>query len=156
MIVIKQNTITNGYQRITPISYKSHPPSGVPFSIPRCFHKRRASAEIVVLLVLLVWWLEIPRSNTFEYEVIEFFSGVGRIASLATHVGFKSAAVDIEYGAEYAKMHKTRSPMDLNSSAGLMWLGCFHIAFFPLFQICYSKDGDKFPCISHRSLIAHF
>ena len=84
----------------------------------------------MVTLVLLVWWLEIPRSQASEYQVVEFFSGVGRIAALATHVGFQSAAVDIEYGTEYAKKHNTRSPMDLNSNAGLMSLGCFWVSLF--------------------------
>ena len=64
--------------------------------------------------------------------MVEFFSGVGRIAALATHVGFQSAAVDIEYGTEYAKKHNTRSPMDLNSNAGLMSLGCFWVSLFYL------------------------
>ena len=56
-----------------------------------------------MLLVLLVWFLDIPKSEEAPYQVIEYFSGVGRIASIAKHTGLKSAAVDIDYGEEYAK-----------------------------------------------------
>lgn len=56
--------------------------------------------------------------------MVEFFSGVGRIAVLAKTFGYKSAAIDIEIGQEYAK-HRggIRSPMDINSNAGLMFHG---------------------------------
>ena len=75
-----------------------------------------------MLLVLLVWFLDIPKSEEAPYQVIEYFSGVGRIASIAKHTGLKSAAVDIDYGEEYANKRgkRTRSPMDINSNAGLV------------------------------------
>ena len=78
--------------------------------------------KVVVLLVLLVWWLDIPKSEEAPYQVIEYFSGVGRIAGIAKRTGLKSAAVDIEQGEEYAKKRgkRTRSPMDINSNAGLV------------------------------------
>jgi len=77
---------------------------------------------VVVLLVLLVWFLDIPKSEEAPYQVIEYFSGVGRIAGIAKQTGLKSAAVDIEQGEEYAKKRgkRTRSPMDINSNAGLV------------------------------------
>ena len=80
-------------------------------------------AEVVVLLVLLVWWLDLPESQTEPYQVIEYFSGVARIAMLAQYMGFTTAALDIEYGMQYAKAHGKRSPMDINSNAGLVLLG---------------------------------
>lgn len=93
--------------------------------------KRLRYPKVVVLLVLLVWWLDLPGPEDSEYQVVEFFSGVGRIASLAKHSGYKSAAVDIEYGYEYAKQHNKRSPMDINSNAGLMLRGVsFQYTFF--------------------------
>ena len=82
-----------------------------------------AMAQVVVLLILLVWWLEIPRCQQSEYQVVEFYSGVGRIAELAAEVGFVAAAVDKDYGMDYAKKNTKRSPMDINSNAGLMSLG---------------------------------
>ena len=82
-----------------------------------------AMAQVVVLLILLVWWLEIPRCQQSEYQVVEFYSGVGRIAKLAAKVGFVAAAVDKDYGLDYAKKNTKRSPMDINSNAGLMSLG---------------------------------
>ena len=75
--------------------------------------------KVVVLLVLLTWWLELPKDGE-AYQVLEFFAGVGRIASMSRYAGFRSAAVDIEYGKSTGK--RARPPMDLNSNAGLMSL----------------------------------
>lgn len=55
--------------------------------------------------------------------MVEIFSGVGRIAGLAKTYGYKSAALDIEIGNEYAQKHQKRSPMDINSNAGLAFPG---------------------------------
>ncbi|CAK9032855.1 unnamed protein product, partial [Durusdinium trenchii] len=73
--------------------------------------------KVVVLLVLLTWWLELPKDGE-AYQVLEFFAGVGRIASMSRYAGFRSAAVDIEYGKSTGK--RARPPMDLNSNAGLI------------------------------------
>lgn len=75
-----------------------------------------------MLLVLLTWWLDIDK--TANYQVVELFSGVGRIAAFAKFVGYKSVAVDIKYGQEYAQKTGKRSPMDMNSNAGLMFPNC--------------------------------
>ncbi|CAL1136134.1 unnamed protein product, partial [Cladocopium goreaui] len=94
-----------------------------------------AMAQVVVLLILLVWWLEIPRCQQSEYQVVEFYSGVGRIAELAAKVGFVAAAVDKDYGMDYAKKNTKRSPMDINSNAGLIL--AIHILLFGEWeQIC--------------------
>ena len=69
--------------------------------------------------MLLTWWLELPKDGE-AYQVLEFFAGVGRIASMSRYAGFRSAAVDIEYGKSTGK--RARPPMDLNSNAGLMSL----------------------------------
>lgn len=83
---------------------------------------------MVVLLVLLVWWMDIPgRHPTEPYQVIEFFAGVGRIASLAKHCGYKSAAVDLTYGQDVGASLGKRSPMDLNSNAGMVFRVCMYI-----------------------------
>ncbi|CAK9030772.1 unnamed protein product [Durusdinium trenchii] len=57
-------------------------------------------AKVVVLLVLLVWWLDLPKEEENPYQVLEFFSGVGRIAALSKLGGLRSAAVDIVNGEE--------------------------------------------------------
>ena len=82
--------------------------------------------EAIILLILLVWWLELPASDPSEgpYQVVEYFSGVGRIARLAAYFGFEVAALDIEYGADYSNRTGKRSPMDINSNAGLLNHGC--------------------------------
>lgn len=78
--------------------------------------------------MLLVWWMDIPgRHPTEPYQVIEFFAGVGRIASLAKHCGYKSAAVDLTYGQDVGASLGKRSPMDLNSNAGMVFRVCMYI-----------------------------
>ena len=80
----------------------------------------------MVLLVLLVWWLDLPKCDAHgkPYRVLELFAGVGRIAAIAKHCGFSSAAVDIEYGKDVGKRMGKRSPMDLNSNAGMVFPIC--------------------------------
>ncbi len=82
------------------------------------------AAKVVVLLVLLVWWLDLPKSGAENnpFEVLEFFAGVGRIAGISKYCGYKSAAVDLDYG-RYSSVG-SRSSMDINSDAGLVLLNC--------------------------------
>lgn len=68
-----------------------------------------------IFLVLLVWWMNISPDE--GYQVIEYFAGVARISALCHWVGYKSIAYDKDFGK--AKQGK-RSPMDLNSNAGLV------------------------------------
>lgn len=79
-----------------------------------------APHEVLIFLVLMVSWMEDPPEVQSEYEVLEFFAGVGRIAQLSEKVGMKSVAYDIDYGNPRAKQTGKRSSMDLNSSAGLV------------------------------------
>ena len=58
-----------------------------------------------------------------DYVLLEFFSGVARIARLSSWVGYKSAAYDIEYD-DTKSSRSGRSVMDLNSDAGYMCLDC--------------------------------
>lgn len=81
-------------------------------------------AQVSVLLVLLVWWLDAPKKEG-AYQVTEFFSGVGRIATIAKHTGLKSVAYDIDYGVHWCSQNPKikRSPMDLNGNGGLVFPG---------------------------------
>lgn len=72
------------------------------------------------MLVLLTWWLDLPEHH--DYQTLEFFAGVGRIAAMSQFCGYQSAAVDIEYGKPGGNARGSRHPMDLNSNAGLMLL----------------------------------
>ena len=56
------------------------------------------------------------------YQVIEFFAGVARIAKLAKASGWKAVAYDRDFGTALKSKSK-RSPMDLNSNAGLVFPG---------------------------------
>ena len=53
-------------------------------------------------------------------EVIEYFSGVGRVAKLADHVGYKAVAFDMDDGVATAKRSGRRNPLDLNSNGGFV------------------------------------
>lgn len=89
----------------------------------------RTFTKVVVLLVLLVSFLDIP--ITPEYEVLEYFAGVGRIAALAKFAGYQSAALDIRYGEERFRAAGKRSPLDINSDAGLVRLvSKYNIIFY--------------------------
>ncbi|CAL1152822.1 unnamed protein product [Cladocopium goreaui] len=74
--------------------------------------------QVVLLLVLLVSFLELP--PTHEYQVLEFYAGVGRIAAMSKYVGYRSCALDVEYGRERFDKQGKRSPMDINSDSGLV------------------------------------
>ena len=77
-----------------------------------------------MLLVLLTWWQDLPSKEGGPiYEVLEFFSGVGRVAAMAKRAGYTTAAVDIEIGKHIGEQRGTRPPMDINSNAGLLLLG---------------------------------
>ena len=83
--------------------------------------RARSFFEVVVLLILLTWWQQLPEPES-PHQVIEFYAGVGRIAALAQYTGYKSVAVDLEYGKSLGLERGSRPPMDINSNAGLMWL----------------------------------
>ena len=82
----------------------------------------------MILLILLVWWLDLPPQGD-PYQVIEMFAGVGRIAALSKFAGFKSAAIDLEYAKDRWERVGKRSPMDINSDAGLLSRVCIKHVF---------------------------
>ena len=84
-----------------------------------------------MLIVVLTSYLQVPTWDTeanSDLQVVELFAGVARIARLASWIGLNSRAFDIEY-APVSNPNKSkrgrlpRSPMDLNGSAGIVFLG---------------------------------
>ena len=76
-------------------------------------------------MIMLVSWLDMPVSNTDgDYQVLEFFAGVGRVAALSKKYGYRSCALDITYGQDRFASANKRSPLDINSDAGLVPLVC--------------------------------
>ena len=83
-----------------------------------------------IYLVLMAWWLK--SSGLFAWhdcgeglDVIEFFSGVGRIAKFAHARGFESRAYDINHddapiGESTHSQMPRRSAFDLNGEAGFL------------------------------------
>ena len=63
--------------------------------------RARSFFEVVVLLILLTWWQQLPEPES-PHQVIEFYAGVGRIAALAQYTGYKSVAgVQATHGHQF-------------------------------------------------------
>ena len=81
---------------------------------------------------MLVSWLKLDIPEGKEYNLIEYFAGVGRLAQMAEGVGYTAAGYDYEYGPQKNPRKQRRSkpgkrkPMDLNSDAGLLHLDSMH------------------------------
>lgn len=75
--------------------------------------------EVIIFLVLLVSWLPDKEAAT-DIQVVEYFSGVGRIAAVSDYVGYKSMKFDLNEGASTARKSGRRNPCDLNSNAGFI------------------------------------
>lgn len=108
---------------------------------------RPLSSKVVVFLIILVWFLDIPKPQN-EYQLLEFYAGVGRIASLAKWCGFSTVAVDIQYGAHRQREGKRR-PMDINGNAGLVFLKllclgdqCFVVGQYAKGKSCFFTFGS--------------
>ncbi len=82
------------------------------------------------MLVVLINFMNVPswdETGNDELEVVEMFAGVARIAKLASWFGLNARAYDIAYCPvrhPYRKKRNKhpRSPMDLNGSAGFVYL----------------------------------
>ena len=82
-------------------------------------------------MVILVSFLAVPMWNqdlVDQLDVVDLFAGRARIAKLASWVGLRSRAYDINYcrvrhPMKLKRGKMRRSPMDLNGAAGLALLG---------------------------------
>lgn len=94
-----------------------------------------------IYLVLIAWWL--MSSELFSWkdiqdcgglDLVEFFSGVGRIATYAHSCGFVSRAYDINHDpapegySTHSELPK-RSSFDMNGEAGMLFLGIVTLPF---------------------------
>ena len=101
------------------------------------------SSKDLIWLVLLVSWMPL-KVRTKPWQIIEFFSGRGRLSQLAAKAGFQVASFDINRGRNYPKKrssrHKKRHfdkrlPMDMNGEVGFAYLACIqYIIYFNYFQ----------------------
>ena len=83
--------------------------------------------------MLLAWWLTTSPTFAFDdigvgFDVLEFYSGVGRIAKCAQAVGYTARAYDINYdtpppGESVHSKLPHRSAFDMNGEAGYLCLG---------------------------------
>lgn len=77
-------------------------------------------------MILLCYWLSYNHAPLAPFEVLDFFSGRGRIAQLATRAGFATAAVDLSLDVSEQRRYRKkagryfRSPMDWNGDSGFV------------------------------------
>ena len=95
-------------------------------------------------MVILVSFLTVPVWNqdlVDQLDVIDLFAGRARIAKLASWVGLRSRAYDIDFlpvrhPLKLKRGKMRRSPMDLNGAPGLALLGGETIiSIYPWFKI---------------------
>ena len=81
-----------------------------------------------------------------EYDIIEYFAGVGRISRMAAGCGYRAGAFDVVYDdpkyyeawpkgpqdkdIRFLTFTRGKNPMDLTTSAGFSFLG-FHLLAYP-------------------------
>ena len=93
--------------------------------------------QAFVLLVLMTSWLDGVELES-KYDVAQFFAGTARVSRMAKCLGFTPVAMDISYDTsapppktkkkERATYRNQKSAMDLNTSAGFVFLVCNRIA----------------------------
>ena len=68
-----------------------------------------------------------PLRGQQEWQMIEFFSGIGRISTLAAKTGLVVASYEIDQGFVPERKphhcHPPRNSMDLNGESGFAFLG---------------------------------
>ena len=91
--------------------------------------------KVFILAILLLSWQSfLDLSQSSEYQVIEYYAGVARIARLSKGMGYRCAAYDVAYDTPASKKSAKSSPsskpilqktqgkgksaMDLTTSAG--------------------------------------
>ena len=82
-------------------------------------------------MVILVTFLSIPHwdaESNENLDLCEFFAGKARVSKLASWVGYRVRAYDINFEpptspGEFKRGKLPRSPMDLNGNAGMVILG---------------------------------
>ena len=92
----------------------------------------RASQDFVLLTLLCAWLVLGPLRGQETWEVVEFFSGKGRLSRLAAKAGFKTASFEVELDRDFAmgkrrkcktRRFPQRSFMDFNGESGFAFLG---------------------------------
>ena len=73
--------------------------------------------------------------DTWNLQLVEFFSGVSRVARIARRCGLRSRAFEINFDHEHKQKYresthnkkKKRAFMDINGEAGFVFLGIYGI-----------------------------
>lgn len=88
-----------------------------------------SAAKDFVYLILLITWMDTRKFVCKSpLNLVEIFSGKGRISKMAAWLGLEVRAVDITYCRPWRKRSKwnkrrQRSPMDLCGEAGFTFHG---------------------------------
>ena len=66
-------------------------------------------------------WLDISPDS--GYQFLDFYAGKAHLAQLAEARGYAVEAYDRDFGLLRGRRNGKRSSMDINSNAGMVWLG---------------------------------
>ncbi|CAK9092648.1 Uncharacterized protein SCF082_LOCUS43601 [Durusdinium trenchii] len=80
--------------------------------------------KVIILLVLLVSWIPDEGDINHGYGMIEFFSGVGRVAQMAELVGLSAVAYDLEYSRPRVSEDRTVLELFQQASYVDLWDDC--------------------------------
>ena len=88
---------------------------------------RRAAKDFVYLVLLVSWMDGLEFHPPLGFDLVEFFSGHGRLCRLASLAGYESRGYDVTYepaphGESKHSDGKRRSCYDFLGEAGFAWL----------------------------------
>ena len=106
--------------------------------------------KVFILTILLLSWqsfFDLDKSS--QYDIVEYYAGIGRISRLGAAYGYTAGAFDVVYdfpeftesmpGPKKTKFRKyqtnKRCAMDLTTSSGFMFLGYFSFQPVIMFHI---------------------
>lgn len=117
--------------------------------------------KVFILTILLLSWQSfIDLDKSSQYDIVEYYAGIGRISRLGAAYGYTTGAFDVVYDfpeftesmpgpkkKKYRK-HQTnkKTAMDLTTSSGFMLLGYFSfepVFMFQFFTMIYLLRTNK-------------
>lgn len=120
----------------------------------------------MVAILLLTWQSFFDLSQSAEYQVLEYYAGVGRIARLSACTGYRAAAFDVVFDkpevteawpgspTTKAKVRNSQSgkkcAMDLTTSSGFTFHGALHPKCNSKTWVCFKNWNDTILALDPR------
>ena len=112
----------------------------------------------MVSILLLTWQSFFDLGQSTEYQVLEYYAGVGRIARLSACTGYRAAAFDVVFDkpevteawpgspTTKAKVRTSQSgkkcAMDLTTPSGFTFHGAFFLKCYSKTQLCFTNWNE--------------